>query len=661
MKKPFLHFAIGISLIAVSSTLYAQDTAMSGSSELSLDDILNLSTTVAAKKQLTSRESPGIVSVITEDEIKRSGARDLYDVLNLLVPGFSFASDWENTFGPGIRGIYAMEGKVLMLVDGHDVNDEVFANTHYKNRYPADMIEKVEVIRGPGSSIYGGFAGVGVISVTTKAHSGKGAFFTTRHSQMANGLASSTITGGVSKQLNEDVFVGFYHSAGRGNTSGRQIVDSLDESESMIDNYGTDPFVLGTTLKFKDLEARALMDRNEISYLNYYSNNLPRYATDIHTNYHALLRYNGKLSDRLTITPELRYKDQHPYNVRLPDLADGEGNPDPFFNHYQNTKLSASFTANAEITSELNLVAGLEHWRTRENKADVTVDQKSDMYDAYQNTIVFGQAMYANPIANITLGGRFESSNSFDSLFVPRVGLNKVMGDFHAKAMWAKAFRLPPFRTESPYRPETAINLEVEAGYRLSSNVFFQANYYDIHFDEVIVYNGNEGLGGYANEGKQGTRGVEAELRYVSGGHSVLLNLAGYQATDVIEKYSVPEHDDLYFAMPQLRANFMATYKVSDHFQVIPSVQYYGKKFGEDIDASEAGSSVREFDPSVIVNLNLRFTDVFVKGFEISLGGRNLLNDDDALPMAYTVGGPNRPIPVASRSLDASIGYSMQF
>ena len=77
-----------------------------------MEKIINQLIGVASKKALTSRDSPSIVSLITKDEIARSGARDLIDVLRL-VPGFDFGVDVQGVVGLGIRGNWAYEGKVL--------------------------------------------------------------------------------------------------------------------------------------------------------------------------------------------------------------------------------------------------------------------------------------------------------------------------------------------------------------------------------------------------------------------------------------------------------------------------------------------------------------------------------------------------------------------
>src|SRR5262245_40337154 len=124
----------------------AQDIDLRGET---LEDLLNMKTSVATKKEVGSRASPGIVTIITDEEIRSLGARDLIDVLRL-VPGITFAYDTQGVVSLGIRGLWAQEGKVLLLVDGIEMNELQYAGLTFGNEFPVDQIKRVEIIRGPG-------------------------------------------------------------------------------------------------------------------------------------------------------------------------------------------------------------------------------------------------------------------------------------------------------------------------------------------------------------------------------------------------------------------------------------------------------------------------------------------------------------------------------
>ena len=134
---------------------------------MSLDDFLATQFDVATKKGQTVREAPGVITVISRDEIAALGARDLLDVL-LMVPGFVPAADASGSISAGFRGLWANDGRQLVMVDGQEFNDRFYTNVRMNNRFPIDQIERIEIIRGPGSVIYGGYAEMAVINIVTR-------------------------------------------------------------------------------------------------------------------------------------------------------------------------------------------------------------------------------------------------------------------------------------------------------------------------------------------------------------------------------------------------------------------------------------------------------------------------------------------------------------
>ena len=125
----------------------------------------------ASKYEQKITDAPASVSLVTSDEIKKFGYRTLADVLQS-VRGLFLSSDRNYSY-LGIRGFlrpgdYNM--RVLVLVDGHRMNENIFDSAYFghENIVDVDAIDRVEIIRGPSSSIYGSSAFFGVINVVTK-------------------------------------------------------------------------------------------------------------------------------------------------------------------------------------------------------------------------------------------------------------------------------------------------------------------------------------------------------------------------------------------------------------------------------------------------------------------------------------------------------------
>jgi outer membrane receptor for ferrienterochelin and colicin len=110
-----------------SMTASAQPVSDDELSSLSLEELLRLRVSVASKTAESTRESPGIISIITREEILNTGATDLVDILQQ-VPGFALGVDVSNVVSPGIRGNWAATGKVLVLLDGLQLNEEMFGS-----------------------------------------------------------------------------------------------------------------------------------------------------------------------------------------------------------------------------------------------------------------------------------------------------------------------------------------------------------------------------------------------------------------------------------------------------------------------------------------------------------------------------------------------------
>src|ERR1041385_2508661 len=123
----------------------------------------------ASKFEQKTTEAPSSVSVVTTDEIKRYGYRTLADVLRSL-QGFYVSYDRNYAF-LGARGINLgdFNSRVLLLVNGHRVNNNLTDGAFIDTAFilDVDLIDRIEVIRGPGSVLYGNNAFFGVINVVT--------------------------------------------------------------------------------------------------------------------------------------------------------------------------------------------------------------------------------------------------------------------------------------------------------------------------------------------------------------------------------------------------------------------------------------------------------------------------------------------------------------
>lgn len=141
----------------------------------SIEQLMNTEVTTvtgASKYQQELANAPASVSIITADDIHKGGYRTLADALNS-VPGV-FITYNRTYHSVGVQG-YSPLGdyntRILLLVDGHRLNDALYEQAPLGNDFPVDLdlVDRVEVIRGPGSSLYGANAFLAVVNVITRS------------------------------------------------------------------------------------------------------------------------------------------------------------------------------------------------------------------------------------------------------------------------------------------------------------------------------------------------------------------------------------------------------------------------------------------------------------------------------------------------------------
>jgi outer membrane receptor protein involved in Fe transport len=151
------------------STLMAEQLV-----DVPFEQLLTLEVSSASRYPQKISEAPSAAVVVTADEIRTYGHRTLADILRTM-PGLYINSDntWDYISVRGFSRPGDYNTRVLLLVDGYRVNDNIFNQAYIGNEFmvDVDMIERVEFIPGPGASAYGDNAFLGVINVITKSAS----------------------------------------------------------------------------------------------------------------------------------------------------------------------------------------------------------------------------------------------------------------------------------------------------------------------------------------------------------------------------------------------------------------------------------------------------------------------------------------------------------
>lgn len=167
----FLLLAMLGGLLAPASR--ADDTTSTNATHallsMSLEQLMSIKVTSVSKKEETLSQTAAAVSVITQDDIRRSGSTTIPDALRL-APGVDVGRVDSHEWAVGVRGLNdTFSSSLLTLIDGRSIYSPLFSGTFWQAQdVVMEDIERIEVVRGPGATLWGANAFNGVISVVTK-------------------------------------------------------------------------------------------------------------------------------------------------------------------------------------------------------------------------------------------------------------------------------------------------------------------------------------------------------------------------------------------------------------------------------------------------------------------------------------------------------------
>jgi iron complex outermembrane receptor protein len=175
---------------------------------VSLEDLGQIEVTTASKEPVKASRTPAAIYVITQEDIRRSGATSVPEALRL-APGVEVARVDSNTWSLGIRGFEsALSRSVLVLIDGRSVYTPLFAGVYWQVQDTVlEDIERIEVIRGPGGTIWGANAVNGIINIITKnARDTRGTMVSTGGGNLDQGFVNVRYGAGNGKNLNYRIY-----------------------------------------------------------------------------------------------------------------------------------------------------------------------------------------------------------------------------------------------------------------------------------------------------------------------------------------------------------------------------------------------------------------------------------------------------------------------
>ncbi|MGO8765024.1 MAG: TonB-dependent receptor plug domain-containing protein [Limisphaerales bacterium] len=522
--------------ISVLSTR-ADDTNQPDLTEMSLSSLMKIQVpevTTASKFEQPATQAPSSVTVITSDEIKRYGWRTLGDIL-ASVQGFdiSYDRDYDYVGASGVN-LGDFNSRILLLINGHrinnDLNDSAYVDTAFL--LDVDLIDRVEIVHGPGSVLYGNNAFLGVINVIT------------RQENQVNGVEVSGMYGSYNAWSGRvtigDLFTnGFanglqfllsgtlYNDDGPENLFYPQF-DTPSQNNGVAHKMDGDGFgSFFGSINYQDFTLEGgYIDRNKVNPTAQYGTTFDdsRFRTDDDRSY-ATLKYGHKFSDTLDLSANVYY-DRSDYQVELPGPLFAPA-PGSILDEVQETGQWAGgeVQLNKTIWDRHIITVGAEYrddfqQDANSSQLEPTYTNYPSVHDQRENVGVFAQGDFLI-VTNLHLetGVRFDQSfddqDHFSPSWSPRAALvYQALPQSTFKFIYGTAFRDPSFYELSEIstaniKPEpediTSYELVYEQGIGkyLRSSI---AGYYD-HLHNLIAVQQ-----GYFTNFNANTMGTELAL-----------------------------------------------------------------------------------------------------------------------------------------------------
>ena len=646
----------------------------------SLEELENIPVVTASKRIQKLAEAPATIYVITEEDIKQYGYRDLKDVLQNL-PGVEYANAHSNLQG-GQRGFAENWSQTKLLINGRPMNKLWSGEAYIASQYTLNNVKQIEVVQGPASALYGADAFTGVINIITK---------NSDNSRLGTDIASSlgsvdqtfdskqvsfnnisrrknlaiTLSGTIFNQNGPD-FTNFvrtseytydnlqlrnemldhgnpYRDANRSYNANADFVYSIDNSASV--NAGV--YLL------RDEDGGG-MENPEISFTNF------NYSSEQILTY---LKYENEFdSSPVKLTVDAYREDEDDY-IRFQDrdgMADSSTpysvtNP-PYLAVF-NVENSKAYTFNTQFdihpqTIPNYLIVGFGyHDVTIGNPAftglkpgDTTLGSSLVGRYLYPPTGYFpelkpflnqtktyiylqDQHSFANDRLQITLGGRYDHHNIYGSITNIRSGIYYKLGEHWAvKALYGEAFHEPTMfdLSEGPdLVPASMKTREFSIQFNPTRNISGQMVFFQNHAYNIIETSATD-QNREVNSGSKRVQGVETLIKWR------LERLRGYVWYD----YEHDPNDRKFIDIAKKKFGLGVVYSFTDKLSLSLQEKYTGKITSTALDQNLNLTTIR-IPTFNLFNLTLLAQRIHFETFpdvDLSLSVYNLLNAKNLYP-----------------------------
>lgn len=666
-KNTYLPKLLMAPLIA-SSNVFSSDYF-----ELSLDELLQVRITGSTLKDESYKTVPSPVTVFERKEIDNLGIDYLYELINL-VPGYQFNRNADSPSGYTMssrgRRNSSEAREILLLVDGRVFSDPRTGGADGSlPLFPVDQIERVEILRGPGSALYGSNALNGVINVITRTKENSLALQVGSENRvMASAAASTTFESG-----DANLLARFYQDSGQQYLAENSLTAAQVATQDPRQTYDIDG-----AWRYQKTQLRAAIHKANSE--DFYAggsigNDINEYTQTLRQ---ISLTQQFSFYDTLNSTLSVSYLDitqETSFPITPPGALQSISTPASNDRFIIKAKLAGStYRINTDHDlwlSELDsLQFGLD-WH-KNNETDAYVKNNFDLLQLSQQQFpitYYGDFTNITPVGteqsqealgiysqylrtihntNLTLGLRFDDYENVGSHLSPRLGIVHQLNENHTfKLLYGEAYRAPSLSEQGLINnpillgnPE--LNYEVVKSFDAiwlltGDNSSFSVDLFQHRYKNPIETVTQNGIRTYLNTASESTNGAELELKYgfsenwlLNANFTHIFSLLKGQYHEASNLASVT----LNYSAPHWNINFSGIYHGAKQF-LTPAGTY------------------AEINPNT--NLNIKYRYLISKDYEINITAKNVLGTSFDTPPQGT--SFSSPVPNRERELTLGIQW----
>ena len=499
-KNYFRIFFLPIIIILTASQILAQDGELEKLLRLDIEELTNVTIISATKTLSKINEVPSSVQVITAEMIKEYNFFTLEDALSIL-PGFQFRNILGFNSYVFQRGIPNQNNLTLLLVDGVQINELNSGGFYAGGQFNLDNVQRIEVVYGPTSALYGTNAISGVINIITKepkdnpgiSASGLYGTFNTYNGNIAYGYFDEE------KDFGLRITSMFKSSKKADLADGKGDFNWSSDMENFENDYSVD-----LKSNYKDWKFGLLFQNKQSSRTTDYKS--------IGTNYldkntlwniifiNSFIKYNHDFSNDFSLFSTLYYRNSTILDNTVAYITDAYQ-----VGYYRPNSLAGWENMFSYLPlQDLKIIGGiLFEYESLADSYSITYSNSSIEKPPVpgnpkmdNNTLLslYFQTQYKiYDSLNVYGGARFDHSSIYNDIITPRFGLVFNKAKFTIKLLYAEAYRAPKpwdftFSLGNPdLKPEKMRSLEIAASYLVYRNTKVNLSVYKNKLYDLII------------------------------------------------------------------------------------------------------------------------------------------------------------------------------